>query len=187
MWEGRDLNPRRGALQAPALPTELPSQMCDISELPTWIYTYSSCFQECLRPSSSFLPPVAYHKPDSSGGWDSNPRPRLPKSYRKYVAGWFFYKNPSIRALTNWATSRFISCGHRWVSNPRLPDCQSGALPAELLAQNWVVLSRTQDWGIITDSTIRFFDIGKRQRRGRDSNPRLRSWQDNWKTCCEIL
>ena len=26
--------------------------------------------------------------------------------------------------------------GHRWVSNPRPPDCQSGVLPAELLAHN---------------------------------------------------
>ena len=26
--------------------------------------------------------------------------------------------------------------GHRWVSNPRPPDCQSGVLPTELLAHN---------------------------------------------------
>ena len=163
-----------------------------------WDRADSNGYLRIFSPTSTPITPQSQFKVFDEplnillGGWDSNPRQPdcqsgvLPTELLAQFDLWIFwlsnYINPSrLDWMTGHRPSVFHkSClvKHKWDSNPRQLDCKSSVLPTELLSQSWVVLSRTQDWGIITDSTIRLFDIGKRQRRGRDSNPRLRSWQD---------
>lgn len=106
-----------------------------------WDRADSNGYLRIFSPTSTPITPQSQFKVFDEplnillGGWDSNPRPRLPKSNKRRCWMILLQESFKIRTLTNWATSLFISCGHRWDSNPRQPDCQSGVLPTELLAQ----------------------------------------------------